>query len=35
VRRWQKLTQKHAVFQSDDRTFDEIAAERIPAGAEA
>lgn len=33
VRRWQKFTGKAATLEGDGRTFDEIAAERVPAEA--
>lgn len=35
VRRWQAFTGKAATLEGDGRTFDEIAAERVPAGQEA
>jgi hypothetical protein len=34
VKRWEKLTGKQAVLEGDGRTFDEISAERKPAGEE-
>ena len=34
VERWQKLTGQHAKLEGDGRSFDEIAAERCPAGGE-